>query len=113
MSVKREATMENIGGGVGPALFAKGLEQVLENMADAATSAVKQRKVKMSFTFKADEERHGVECEVKMSTELAQVGTKKAILFLSKDSEDVLHMITSDPKQIELADQLKAAGGEK
>ena len=84
MSISKHATMENIGGGIGPRLFAKGLESVLENMADPATSPVKQRKVKMSFTFKADEERRGVECEISMETTLAQVGSKKAILFFIK-----------------------------
>jgi len=104
--IRNTATMENLGGGIGPKLFAKGLEKVLESIADAGTSAVKERKIVMTFTFKADEERQGVSVKVGMDAKLVQVAEKSAIAFLSKDGEGDLHMTTSDPKQMELADQL-------
>lgn len=106
MDLRNRATITNIGGGLAPALFEKGLERVLDNIADPATSAVKQRKVKIEFAFKPDEERRGVEVEIKMETTLAQIGSKKAIVYLSKDNDDALCMSTSDPRQMELAEQL-------
>ncbi|MCK5600679.1 hypothetical protein KAR91_02350 [Candidatus Pacearchaeota archaeon] len=111
--IKNIVTMDNIGGGIAPALFQKGLNRVLDNIADNATSAVKERKIKMTFTIKPDEEKTGVSVKVNMETMLAQVGSKTAAAFLSVDEDGDFHMTTSDPKQMELADQLTGLNGLK
>lgn len=109
MVIKNAATIDNIGGGIAPELFKKGLERVLNNISDPATSARKERKIAITFTFKPDEERLGVEIDVSMSTTLAQIGSKKAMAYLSKDNEEKLHMTTSNPINMELFEQLEQA----
>ena len=104
----QHATMENIGGGLAPTLFQVGLERVLDNIADERTSAVKARTVTMTFTIKSDEMRQQTTVDVSMKTTLAQVGSKKAVTYLAKDENGDPIMTVSDPKQMELADQLAA-----
>lgn len=109
----KESSMETIGGGIGPKLFRKGIEQILDNIADEATNPTIKRKINMSFSFKPDEDRHLTKVEVKMSTTLAQVGAKEAVVYLGLDHDGEYRMTNSDPKQLELADQLKVIPGQK
>lgn len=106
MKKPMKTTMQNIGGGIAPALFQAGMERVLENIADERTSSGKSRTVTMTFTFKPDETRTQTICEVNMKTTLAQIASKKAVTYLSKDEDGSPRMTASDPKQSELAEGL-------
>lgn len=108
MSKIQHATLNNIGGGIAAAQFRKGVEQVLDNIADNETSAVKQRTVTITWVIKPDQSRTQAEVEVSMKTGLAAIGSKKAITYLSNDENGNPRMTVSDPKQMELADQLSA-----
>ena len=107
-----EANINTIGGGIAPNLFKEGLERLLENIQDEATSAEAKRTLTLEFTFSPDSQRGLLDCKVNMKTKLAPISGRKAMVWLSKDGTATI----SDPKQTELAfglnDQSKAAEGE-
>lgn len=104
----QRATMENIGGGIAPVLFQAGMERIMDNIADGRTSAIKGRTLTITFTIKADETRAETTVDVAMKTTLAQIGSKKAVTYLTKNEDGETVMAVSNPKQMELADQLAA-----
>jgi len=113
MGKAQHATLSNIGGGLAERLFHLGMDRVLENIADENTSAGKARTVQITWTIKPDETRTQTTIDVSMKTGLAQVGSKKAVTYLSKDENGDPRMTVNDPKQMELADQLAAVGENK
>lgn len=114
MSKPKRLTLDNLNGGQAPALFDLGLRRILENFEDDSTKPTATRTLTLKFTLKADEDRHLTGIKVGMTTSLAQVEPKTGVAYLSMDHEgEALMLVTSDPKQMELADQLSVITGGK
>lgn len=74
-----KVTLHDITGGALQEQFAKAFEKVLENLADPNTSYKDARKITIALTFKQNEHRDDVVCDVLVSEKLAaQTPTRTA-----------------------------------
>ncbi|MCK5614018.1 hypothetical protein KAR91_69790 [Candidatus Pacearchaeota archaeon] len=107
MSKIEHATLTNVARGMAPQLFDREFKKVLENIQDTRTGAVKTRKIVMEFIIQPDQDRHALSIEVKAKSALAEGVGAKGFAFASLDGEGEPIVSLNDPKQLDLADQLK------
>jgi hypothetical protein len=95
-------TINNVGGGIIPELFNKGLSKVLNNISDKSTSPTKPRKITIDISMEPSEELDQVDIHVSMRTTLAPTRGRKALAYLDLDGDEKKITLT-DPNQMELA----------
>lgn len=101
-------TIESIGGGALPELFAAELAKVLENIADPNTDIKTSRTITMSVTFKPKADRDVADVSLKCSTKLAGITSVSTQVFMGR-SKGKLVAVENDPKQSKLFDEPRPA----
>lgn len=106
-------TLNNVARGMAGELFARELKNVIKNIADTRTEAVAVRKIILEFTFIPDNNRHANAIAVTAKSKLAAFAGVTGLMFTSLDNSGEPLATVTDPKQLELMDQLKENTGEK
>lgn len=94
-------TLRDIAGGAANELFDRGLEQIIENIADPNTDANATRVMTLKFIFKPDKDRRGVMVGIVPSTKLAPANGAGTVIYVGQRKADGQVMVVeSDPKQL-------------
>ena len=105
--MEQRVNLHTLGNGLAAQKFQDEFEKVLENIADRRTKGTAKREIKLTFVVVPDEGREVGVVEVKSECKLAPIPAKKTMMYFTNDNEGPV-ATTSDPKQMELADQIKA-----
>jgi hypothetical protein len=97
----RELTLETIGNGVVPELFALELNNVIMNIDDPNTDPSKVRKINISLTFAPSEDRATAAVKVAVKSSLVGVMETTSSVYLGQKN-GVLGAFVSDPGQSEI-----------
>ena len=98
---------DNLAGGALAERFEHVLKQVMQNMYDPNTKATTVRKISLTISFKADEERELVDISHDVSAKLAPLKSYPTKGYLGiKDGMPVMYE-SADPKQMHMRDQLR------
>lgn len=96
-----KVSLNTIGGGVIPEMFARELQKVLDNISDTKTKATAVRKIKLEIKIKPSEGRDMSETEVSCSASLAPVRPTKTFIYHQASDEGIVAE-TTDPRQQQL-----------
>lgn len=100
-------SFDNLAGGALAERFEHVLKQVMQNMYDPNTKATTIRKIALTISFKADEEREIVDISHDVSAKLAPLKSYPTKGYLGiKDGMPVMYE-SADPKQMHMRDQLR------
>ena len=100
-------SFDNLAGGALAERFEHVLKQVMQNMYDPNTKATTIRKIALTISFKADEERELVDIAHDVSAKLAPLKSYPTKGYLGiKDGMPVMYE-SADPKQMHMRDQLR------
>jgi len=104
---------DNLAGGALAERVEHVIEQVLQNMLDPNTKATTARKVTITISFKADEEREITTIAYDVAAKLAPLKSHLTAGFLGvKDGMPVMYE-QQDPKQLHMQEQFRKAKQEE
>ena len=81
----KKVSLYEITGGALQEQFEKAFEKVIENLADPNTSYKEARKITISLTFKQNERRDDVACDVLVAEKLATPAPTKTAFAVGRD----------------------------
>jgi len=94
-------TLDQLGGGVIPALFEEEMERVLANIDDPSTAAKKPRKIMIELVFTPDENREAAAVTFGVRSVLASSKPCSTSIFIGRDRGRMVAFLR-DPAQPEL-----------
>ena len=95
----QDVTINNLGGGVVPALFVENQQRVLENIADASVPAKGKRSIIFQIDYEPSEERSVAQITVSVKCKLAGSRGAQVPVYLGYDGD------TFVVKQADIAQQ--------
>lgn len=100
-------TLDTIGGGALPELFAAEIARVLQNIADPNTDPKQKRTISITVDFKPNRDRDAAETTVKIGSKVAGMLSVDTKLFIGKHGGKWI-AVENDPRQGGLFDKDKS-----
>jgi len=111
-TTSNDVTLESVGGGSAPELFARCLKEVTDNIADVNTDPEGVRKITMTFTFEPNQKRDQVDVYVAAVSKLVSVRQAHHLAYLGKRNGSPV-MVQQDPAQADFGFDRPRAPGDK
>jgi hypothetical protein len=103
----QNVTLDTIGGGALPELFAAELARVLANIADPNTKAESKREIAIKVTFAPKADRDVADVSLVCSSKLAGIVKVSTTVFMGKQAGKLV-AVENDPRQSTLFDDPSA-----